>query len=54
MCGYNVMMFVVMLLCLVYLWTKFVVPSTGSMSHVGSSVRVHGSPAATDSSPMKL
>lgn len=34
--------------------TKFVVPSTGSMIHVGLSVKMHGSPFATDSSPMKL
>lgn len=37
-----------------YPWTKFVVPSTGSMIHVGLSVKTHGSPFATDSSPMKL
>lgn len=37
-----------------YPWTKFVVPSTGSMIHVGLSVKMHGSPFATDSSPMKL
>lgn len=37
-----------------YPCTKFVVPSTGSMIHVGMSVKIHGSPLATDSSPMKL
>lgn len=37
-----------------YPCTKFVVPSTGSMIHVGLSVKMHGSPFATDSSPMKL
>lgn len=37
-----------------YPWTKFVVPSTGSMIHVGLSVRMHDCPFATDSSPMKL
>lgn len=37
-----------------YPWTKFVVPSTGSMIHVGLLVKTHGSPFATDSSPMKL
>lgn len=37
-----------------YPWTKLVVPSTGSMIHVGLSVKMHGSPFATDSSPMKL
>lgn len=37
-----------------YPWTKLVVPSTGSMIHVGLSVRMHASPFATDSSPMKL
>jgi len=31
-----------------------VVPSTGSIIHVGFSVKTQGSPAATDSSPMKL
>lgn len=35
-------------------WTKLVVPSMGSMIQVGASVRTHGSPAATDSSPMNL
>lgn len=37
-----------------YPCTKLVVPSTGSMIHVGLSVRIHGSPLATDSSPIKL
>ena len=37
-----------------YPCTKFVVPSTGSMIQVGLSVSMQGSPAATDSSPMKL
>ena len=36
------------------LWTKLVVPSMGSMIQVGLSVNSHFSPAATDSSPMKL
>lgn len=37
-----------------YPCTKLVVPSTGSIIHVGLSVKTQGSPAATDSSPMKL
>lgn len=37
-----------------HLCTKLVVPSMGSMIHVGLSVSTHFSPAATDSSPMKL
>lgn len=39
---------------LTHLWTKFVVPSMGSMIHVGLSVRILGAPADTDSSPIKL
>lgn len=35
-------------------WTKLVVPSTGSMIHVGLSVKMQACPFATDSSPMKL
>lgn len=35
-------------------WTKFIVPSTGSIIQVGSSVKSHFSPAATDSSPINL
>lgn len=37
-----------------YPCTKLVVPSTGSTIHVGFPVKTQGSPAATDSSPMKL
>lgn len=37
-----------------YPWTKLVVPSTGSMIHVGLSVKMQACPLATDSSPMKL
>lgn len=37
-----------------YPWTKLVVPSTGSMIHVGLSVKMQACPFATDSSPMKL
>lgn len=37
-----------------YLWIKFVVPSMGSIIQVGLSVKSHFSPAATDSSPIKL
>lgn len=35
-------------------WTKFMVPSTGSMTHVGSSVSSCLFPSAVDSSPMNL
>jgi len=35
-------------------WTKFIVPSTGSMIHVGASVNTHLTPSAVDSSPMNL
>lgn len=37
-----------------HLWTKFTVPSIGSMIQVGRSVSSTRSPAATDSSPMNL
>jgi len=37
-----------------YVWTKFVVPSTGSIIHVGLSVKVKCCPSTADSSPMKL
>ena len=43
-----------MTLEIAYLCTKLVVPSTGSIIHVGLSVQSHGLPAAVDSSPMKL
>lgn len=35
-------------------WTKFIVPSTGSIIQVGASVNEQGLPPATDSSPMNL
>lgn len=35
-------------------WTKFIVPSTGSIIHVGALVNKHGLPPETDSSPMNL
>lgn len=34
--------------------TKFIVPSTGSIIHVGSSPNTHFSPLETDSSPINL
>ena len=37
-----------------YLWTKLVVPSMGSIIHVGLFVRLQLPPALTVSSPMKL
>lgn len=36
------------------LCTKFKVPSTGSMIHVGASVNSHFTPSLVDSSPIKL
>lgn len=36
------------------LCTKFSVPSTGSIIHVGESVNSHFAPSLVDSSPIKL
>lgn len=37
-----------------YPWTKFVVPSIGSIIHVGSSSNTVLTPEAADSSPINL
>jgi hypothetical protein len=38
----------------IYPCTKFVVPSIGSIIHVGSSPKIVLAPAAADSSPINL